>query len=170
MAIFWCSYLAIFADKTRCSSRFHSCEKVFDYCDWQELIISLQAENITVITVKSVIVQTPRCTLYRKGCKNTYGTKMHERCFITFQPAAFVIKLFTDVMSLSLASLSNLLKSAETRVTLVGFGLKYIDYTQLERLARDKHSSLLQKFVNYYRKSFITLSVLSNSFSLSVRN
>ena len=30
--------------------------------------------------------------------------------------------------------------------------------TETERLARDKHSSLLRKFVNYTQKSFITLA------------
>jgi hypothetical protein len=33
-------------------------------------------------------------------------------------------------------------------------GLALKDYTRLERLAKDKRSSLLQKSVNYGRKSF----------------
>jgi hypothetical protein len=48
---------------------------------------------------------------------------------------------------------------SESWLTPLGFGLKYIDYTRLERLARDKHSSLIQKSVNYYRKNLITLGV-----------
>ncbi len=37
------------------------------------------------------------------------------------------------------------------------FGFPHKHYTRLEKLARDKHSSLLQKIVNYGQKSFITL-------------
>jgi hypothetical protein len=33
----------------------------------------------------------------------------------------------------------------------------YSEMTRLEKLARDKHSSLLQKFINYGEKGFITL-------------
>ncbi len=36
--------------------------------------------------------------------------------------------------------------------TLVGSGLTFTLSTGLERVAKDKHSSLLQKFVNYGRK------------------
>jgi hypothetical protein len=36
--------------------------------------------------------------------------------------------------------------------TRLGSGLTYKHHTRLERLARDKHSSLLQKFVNYGHK------------------
>ena len=36
-------------------------------------------------------------------------------------------------------------------------GLTCNHYTRLEKLARDKHSSLLQKSVIYRQKSFITL-------------
>ncbi len=41
------------------------------------------------------------------------------------------------------------------RFTLVGSVLNCKHYTKLERLARDKHSSLLQKSVSYGRKIFI---------------
>jgi hypothetical protein len=36
----------------------------------------------------------------------------------------------------------------------------------LERLAMDKHSSLLQKFVNYRQKSFVTLGPVANVIKL----
>jgi len=39
----------------------------------------------------------------------------------------------------------------------VGSGLTNQHLTRLEKLARGKHSSLLQKFVKYGRKNFITL-------------
>ncbi len=39
--------------------------------------------------------------------------------------------------------------------TQVGSGLTHKKCTRLERLAREKHSSLLQKSVNYGCKSFI---------------
>ncbi len=35
-------------------------------------------------------------------------------------------------------------------------GLTFKHYTRLERLVRDKHTSLLRTFVNYGRKFFIT--------------
>jgi len=38
--------------------------------------------------------------------------------------------------------------------TQVGYGLTHKRWTRLERLARDKHSSLLQKYVNYGHKKF----------------
>ncbi len=41
--------------------------------------------------------------------------------------------------------------------TRVGSGLNQKHYTRLERLNRDKHSSLLRTLVNYGRKSCITL-------------
>ncbi len=41
--------------------------------------------------------------------------------------------------------------------TWVGSGLTGKNYTNMEMLARDKHSSLLRTFVNYGCKSFITL-------------
>jgi hypothetical protein len=47
--------------------------------------------------------------------------------------------------------------SSERDFTQVGSGLANKHLTWLEKLARDKHSSLLQKLVNYDRKSFITL-------------
>ncbi len=39
----------------------------------------------------------------------------------------------------------------------IGFGLIHFHFSWLERLARDKRSSLLQTFVNYVCKIFITL-------------
>ncbi len=42
--------------------------------------------------------------------------------------------------------------------TQVGSGLTCIHKTRLERLARDKHSSLLQKSVNYGHKKFYSTS------------
>jgi hypothetical protein len=39
-----------------------------------------------------------------------------------------------------------------------GTGLTRKYWTKLERLNRDKRSSLLQKFVTYFHKSFITLA------------
>jgi len=41
--------------------------------------------------------------------------------------------------------------------TRVGSGLTHKHLTRLEKLAEDKHSRLLHKFVNYGQKSFITL-------------
>jgi hypothetical protein len=43
-------------------------------------------------------------------------------------------------------------------LTWVGLNLTKKHYTMLERLARDKWSSLLQKIVTYSRKKFITLT------------
>ncbi len=40
------------------------------------------------------------------------------------------------------------------RFTLVGSVLNRKHYTRLERLAKDKHSSLIQKSVSYGRKIF----------------
>jgi hypothetical protein len=40
----------------------------------------------------------------------------------------------------------------------VGFGLTRKHWSRLERLARDKRSGLLRKFINYGSKSFITLA------------
>jgi hypothetical protein len=45
----------------------------------------------------------------------------------------------------------------ESFFTWVGSGLTFKHKTRLERLARDKHSSLLRKSVNYDVKSFIGL-------------
>ncbi len=42
----------------------------------------------------------------------------------------------------------------ESYATWGGSGLTYKPYTRLERLAREKHSSFLRKFVNYGRKKF----------------
>ena len=42
--------------------------------------------------------------------------------------------------------------------TREGSGLTCKHYTRLEKLAMDKHPSLLQKSVNYGQKSFITLA------------
>jgi hypothetical protein len=39
--------------------------------------------------------------------------------------------------------------------TWVGFGLSCKHETRLEKLAKDKHSNLLQKFVNYGRKKVL---------------
>jgi hypothetical protein len=39
-----------------------------------------------------------------------------------------------------------------------GSGLTHKHQTSILRLARDKHSSFLQKFVNYRQKSFITFT------------
>jgi hypothetical protein len=41
--------------------------------------------------------------------------------------------------------------------TEVGSGLTNNHYTRLERLVRDKHSSLLRKFVNYGQKKFYNI-------------
>ncbi len=79
---------------------------------------------------------------------------MHEICFITFQPAAIVIKLF---YGRNVFVTGKSFQPSESWLTPAGFGLKY---TRLERLAGDKHSNLLQKLVNCYRKKFITLGVL----------
>jgi hypothetical protein len=38
-------------------------------------------------------------------------------------------------------------------------GLICKNYTILEKLATDKHSSLLQKLINYRQKSFVTLAL-----------
>ncbi len=40
---------------------------------------------------------------------------------------------------------------------VLGPGLSYKHWTRLERLVRDKHSSLLRKFVNYDRKEFYNI-------------
>jgi hypothetical protein len=37
-------------------------------------------------------------------------------------------------------------------------GLTHKNYTRLAKLARDKHLSLLRKFINYGQKSFVTLA------------
>ncbi len=47
--------------------------------------------------------------------------------------------------------------SFERDLTLVGSGLASKHLVRLEKLARDKHSTLLQFFLNYGRKNFITL-------------
>jgi hypothetical protein len=48
-------------------------------------------------------------------------------------------------------------RAPERCFTRVGSGLTCKHYTRLERLARDKHSSLLQKFVTYGRKKFYNI-------------
>ncbi len=42
----------------------------------------------------------------------------------------------------------------ERSFTQVGSGLTLNHYTRLDRLAMDKHLSLLQEFINYGRKKF----------------
>ncbi len=43
------------------------------------------------------------------------------------------------------------------KFTQVGLGLTHKDQTRMKNLARDKHSNLLRTFVNFGRKSFMTL-------------
>jgi len=45
--------------------------------------------------------------------------------------------------------------ASEKCFTQVGFGLTRKQYTRLERLDRDQHCNLLQKFVNYSRKKVL---------------
>jgi hypothetical protein len=54
---------------------------------------------------------------------------------------------------------SDLPKSGATEkcFTWVGHGLARKHWTRLERLARDKHPSLLRKSVNYGRKRFYNI-------------
>jgi hypothetical protein len=61
-----------------------------------------------------------------------------KNSFATLTPGTNIIKLFTDVIYefLYLAS---------------------VYLTRIDKLARDKHSSLLQKFVNYGRKTFYNI-------------
>jgi len=49
-------------------------------------------------------------------------------------------------------------------LTWVGFCLTCKHCTILERLARSKHSSLLQKFVTYGRKKFYNIDTCYKSF------
>ncbi len=61
-------------------------------------------------------------------------------------------------------------EAPERSFTQVGSGLTRKHYTRLERLAKDKHSSLLQKSVNYGQKSIITLAPGPKVIKLFVRN
>ncbi len=73
-----------------------------------------------------------------------------QKSFITLTPGANVIKLFS-VRDLQIFVLS-----------------PTVSWTRLEKLARDKHSVLLRKFVNYRQKSFITLTPGANVIKLFV--
>ncbi len=48
-------------------------------------------------------------------------------------------------------------RAHERLFSRIGFYFTNKHWTKLERLARDEHSSLLQTFLNYARKSFLTL-------------
>jgi hypothetical protein len=56
--------------------------------------------------------------------------------------------------------------------TWLGFGLTKNNKALLERLARDKHSCLLQTFVSYGQKSLLTLTldfwILATSAKLAI--
>jgi hypothetical protein len=65
-----------------------------------------------------------------------------------FQPCLIIVG---EARSLTLSG------APERCFTWVGSGITRKYYNRLERLARDKHSSLLHKFANYGQKSFITL-------------
>ncbi len=98
-----------------------------------------------------------------RGLTWTNTLAYYEHFKVTEGPGANVIKLlcpkFTNFRNkleyLSLASLPQN-RPPERCSNRVGSFFTNKHQTRLERLARDKHSILLQTFVNYVRKSFIT--------------
>ncbi len=58
--------------------------------------------------------------------------------------------------------------SPERGFTWVGSGLTNKHQTRLEKLARNNHVSLLQKFINYSRKNFYNIGLNCNVISQSV--
>jgi hypothetical protein len=52
----------------------------------------------------------------------------------------------------------------ERGFTLVGSGLTHKHWTRLEKLARDKHSIILRKSINYGQKKFYNIGPRSQFF------
>ncbi len=59
-----------------------------------------------------------------------------------------------------------LCRAPERYLTQIGCGLTWKHYTRLEKFAEDKHSGLLQKFVKYDCKCFITMAPVADVIKL----
>jgi hypothetical protein len=117
------------------------------------------------------------CLFYKTFKSRNYCNKLEcSSPVITNTPVTNVIKLFTvqitnvpsKLKCLSLTSLPNQIKfwqarQEPTRVTHQWtLGLIHKHQTRLECLAKDKHSSLLQTFINYRRKMTYNVEHSSN--------
>ncbi len=106
------------------------------------------------------------CCVCWGQCYNTFSVCnlrifMKSRCVCPWQTVPAQARIVGEARSLPQSG------ATERWFTWVGSGLTCNHYTRMDRLARDKHSSLLRKFVNYGQKKFYNIGPWPQSLDIN---